>query len=459
MRVRSRLAVVFVAAVLIALLQPSLSAKPVRVYQVHDLGFVAAGTYLVGNAINANGEVAGWAVGADGRSRAFRWTPTGGLDDLGASAWQGSEATTINDNGDVAGEYWDQDGGQHPFIARRGQPVVDLTALYPEILAIFSMNNAGQLTGYTRSGNAFKTEPGGALRELSTSSALGASINEAGEVAGYWWPLPKTAFRYSDAAGLVDLGTLDGGGSVAWAINEAGVIAGASGITGIPAAHAFRAKPGLPLEDLGVLQGGVPGGTSVAYAINDRGSIVGQADNRSGYTAFLHTDAHGMIDLRDRITVAERAAFPIDSATSINNAGQILAGYNSPFGEGAYGTVLLTPVWREFDGPIAAPTAEPSSLRPADNRMVSVSVDPHATDEYDPEPACRIVSVVNSQWRSGPDRDVEITGPLTVDLRASRRGAGESRAYTITVGCTDSFGLTASSDVVVAVPHAHGPHD
>jgi hypothetical protein len=39
----------------------------------------------------------------------------------------------------------------------------------------------------------------------------------------------QSAFRYSDGTGLVDLGTLSGGGSGATSINEAGVIVGWSG--------------------------------------------------------------------------------------------------------------------------------------------------------------------------------------------------------------------------------------
>ena len=31
------------------------AVRAVRVYQVHDLGFLAGGTYLVGDAMNANG--------------------------------------------------------------------------------------------------------------------------------------------------------------------------------------------------------------------------------------------------------------------------------------------------------------------------------------------------------------------------------------------------------------------
>jgi probable HAF family extracellular repeat protein len=92
----------------------------VRVYQVEDLGFIGGSNYLVGIAMNTHGDAAGWATGADGVLRAFRWTQAGGLEDLGTNGGQSAMASAINDDGDVVGKYWDQEGSEHPFIAKRG---------------------------------------------------------------------------------------------------------------------------------------------------------------------------------------------------------------------------------------------------------------------------------------------------------------------------------------------------
>jgi hypothetical protein len=186
------------------------------------------------------------------------------------------------------------------------------------------------------------------------------------------------------------------------------------------------------MEDLGVL----PAGSSAANPTrrDERPRrVVGIADGRFGYSPFLYTDAHGMIDLRDRITTAERLAFSMDVAEAINNAGQIVAGYNSP--TGAYGTVRLTPVLREFGGPVAAPTVEPSELRPVNNRMVPVTVDPHVTDECDPEAACRIVRVVNSRRRT-TGRIGTSRSPVRSASTCAPRAAGRA-----TTAPTDQAGM------------------
>ena len=52
--------------------------------------------------------------------------------------------------------------------------------------------------------------------------------------------------------------------------------------------------------------------------------------------------------------------------------------------------------------------------------------------------------------------DWEITGDLTLDLRAERSGQGDGRVYTITIECTDASGNPSAKDVTVIVPHDQG---
>ena len=85
--------------------------------------------------------------------------------------------------------------------------------------------------------------------------------------------------------------------------------------------------------------------------------------------------------------------------------------------------------------------------------MVSVFVDPHVTDIYDPQPVCQITSVRNSEYSSdAPDPDVQVQG-LSVNLRATRLGSGSGRTYTIDVTCANYLGQTSTSSAVVTVPH------
>ena len=88
--------------------------------------------------------------------------------------------------------------------------------------------------------------------------------------------------------------------------------------------------------------------------------------------------------------------------------------------------------------------------------MRPVTLDVGVADDIDPAPMCAITRVTNSQWRGwGNDPSVEITGNLTLNLRASRQGQGNERTYTIAVDCTDYAGNRTSTRLVVRVPHNH----
>ena len=65
----------------------------------------------------------------------------------------------------------------------------------------------------------------------------------------------------------------------------------------------------------------------------------------------------------------------------------------------------------------------------------------------------RIVAVANNE--TGP-ADAQITGPLSLLLRAQREGQGSGSVYTIEVEGVDRAGNTVRKSVEVAVPKSRG---
>lgn len=103
-------------------------------------------------------------------------------------------------------------------------------------------------------------------------------------------------------------------------------------------------------------------------------------------------------------------------------------------------------------------SANPNVLRPANHKMVKVTVAVIAADNCDTAPASRIIAVSSNEPDNGlgdGDKapDWEITGDLTVNLRAERSGTGNGRVYTLTVECKDSSGNSSTRNVEVLVPH------
>jgi len=448
MKSRGWCAALFVFAILVPAW--SASAQTPRMYTVQELGSFG-GADLVGLAINNNGDVAGYAYLADGTIHAFRWTRAGGLEDLGANGGSLSQAYGINDNGDAVGVYYDPVANEvHGFLAPRNGPMQDLRQPGRPIYRVSSITNDGQMTGlmlptiYT---HAYRTLADGTLQDIGSDGhdSAGLHINNAGDVTGAEvHDNAESAFRYSTATGKVDLGTLAGGRSSGLWINNAGVVVGWS--ESVPGeARAFRARPGFALEDLGTLGGEFTG----ASAINDTGDIVGW----SGSAAFvLYNGAQAMIDLNAQVPPVQGWRL-FYNALGINEAGQILVLYYSSAGPG---TAVLTPVVDTQAPVITQAEVAPNVLRPANGSMRAVTVSVTAVDDVDPAPVCAITRVTNSQWRgSGQDPSVEITGALTLSLRASRQGPGNERIYRITVRCTDASNNHSRVRLVVRVPHGH----
>jgi hypothetical protein len=102
--------------------------------------------------------------------------------------------------------------------------------------------------------------------------------------------------------------------------------------------------------------------------------------------------------------------------------------------------------------------ASPSVLWPPNHKMVPITLTVSASDNCDSNSICQIVSVISNEPENGlgdGDKapDWEITGTLTVNLRAERSGKGDGRVYTIKVRCTDNAGNFSDQLITVTVPH------
>lgn len=230
-----------------------------------DLGTLG-GPNSQATGVNDNGQVVGWSVDAAGNDRAFIWTDAGGMQDLGvgtAAGYRYAMAFGINNKGQVVGQYWAQ--GLRAFIWQPSVGAKSLATPSPWV------------------------------------SALAFSISDNGYVAGtayaYQWTGLHAALWTSDGQAQ-DLGTLPGKiNANATGVNQSGSVVGVSyngaGIATDGRAFLWTAAGGM--RDLGTL----PGGTwSSARGINDAGQVIGQSSVAGGYThAFVWSEAGGMRDL------------------------------------------------------------------------------------------------------------------------------------------------------------------
>ncbi|MDQ3168936.1 MAG: VCBS repeat-containing protein, partial [Acidobacteriota bacterium] len=112
---------------------------------------------------------------------------------------------------------------------------------------------------------------------------------------------------------------------------------------------------------------------------------------------------------------------------------------------------------RDTTGPaITSATANPGMLWPPNNKMVAVTVSVNASDAGAGLASCIIDSVDSNEGGSAHEPDVELTGPLTLNLRAERTGGGNGRIYTARISCADRAGNRSTTTATVAVPHDQG---
>jgi probable HAF family extracellular repeat protein len=250
------------AWLLIAASGVGISSVPAWAQSLRWLGSLGT-TYAEAYGVSADGSVvAGW-VGVLNPHRAYRWTPAGGMVDLGSFGGSG--------------------GAEAYGLSADGSTVVGYSFVNSSIYRAFRWKNSEMHQIGTLGGN--------------TSWAWATSADGEYVVGGAEYIDGRNrAFRWSSAGGLENLGTLPGGiRSVARAVSADGsAVAGWSGYgTGIH--HAFRWAAGV-MESIH----NPAFGQSEALGISADGNTVVGAWGDASFTParpFRWTAGTGMVDM------------------------------------------------------------------------------------------------------------------------------------------------------------------
>ncbi len=208
-----------------------------------------------------------------------------------------------------------------PFAVAQTYTVTDLGTLPGTIRSeAFDVSDSGQVVGFSDSPlQAFSWFQGDlvALPTLGGSFGLAYGVNNAGQIVGASSTKGDTevlAVIWTQSE-LLDLGVLPGGSnSVGRAVNNDMKVAGVAD-TSDSYEHAFLWQPKTGMIDLGTL--GASPGNSVAYGINNLDQVVGQSETADGMPhAFLWADGK-MLDLG---TLGGESSV----ANDINDAGHIV---------------------------------------------------------------------------------------------------------------------------------------
>jgi probable HAF family extracellular repeat protein len=306
---------------------------PSTAYQVINLGTLG-GRNAEATAINNQGQVVGYSDTSQFTTRAFRDIHRNMIS-LGSLLGGTSIATSINNRGQIVGSSINKDGSaSQAFIYSNGRmrPIIGkLPGTLPNHQTRpLVINDRDQIIGFaTKSGNAL-VHSGGRFVDIGSLNGLGSvaeGLNDHGAIVGYSNLTPfhdvfnqgiQHAFVYQHGQ-MTDLGTLGGTYSTATAINNHGDVVGFSSTTGDLAQDVFLYHNGA-MTDLGRLSGG-----SAAFptAINDKGQVIGWSYVAGiGVDQFLYSDGE-MIDLSTLIPAS--AGLKLGSVVGINNRGQIAA--------------------------------------------------------------------------------------------------------------------------------------
>lgn len=301
------------------------------------LQFLPGGSSSAAWSVSGDGSVVvGYSATANGY-HAFRWTRSGGLQDLGALA-SNSAAGAVSTNGSaVAGQNFSQWGsGDVAFRWSDGDGMISLGipdgGNYSNSQGMSGDGTVivGQC-GVLGSGRAFRWTLTEGMVSLGTLpgfdfSAAHDANSDGSVVVGQCGHIGSRAFRWTIDGGMEDLGVLAGGTwSSATAVSPDGQrVSGTSDSAAGVIAFVWNQDDGM------VRLGTLPGGTwSYGYDLSGNGSaVVGWGDSANGERAFIWTDALGMVDLNTFLPTLglDLTGWTLNKASSVSDDGLTITG-------------------------------------------------------------------------------------------------------------------------------------
>jgi len=117
-----------------------------------DLGTLG-GASTQATDINESGQIVGWSQTADGKYQAFSWE-NGKMKALAEPAWTYSSAVAVTDSGDILIKA--SVGTQKYVYLLRDGKLIDLENLGGGYVEVSDMNNSGQIVGWTETNGRFR---------------------------------------------------------------------------------------------------------------------------------------------------------------------------------------------------------------------------------------------------------------------------------------------------------------
>jgi probable HAF family extracellular repeat protein len=267
------------------------------------------------------------------QDRAYLWTLSGGLTDLGDLGGGKSYGRAINNLGQIVGESYLDATTFHAFLWD-GQ-IHDLCGSNDGTMyRALSINNLGVVVGFFFSGNSYASPfqwtraSGLQPLDLQLIGGWANKIRDDGLMVGFKY---GHAWMWTEPGAGTDLGNLPGF-DASWPqdINQNGQMTGFAVMNIPPNAfptHAFSWTAGGGLKDLGVA-----GRNSRAFGINNQGYIVGWSDFVQGDDRLTHgalwTPGGELLNL-DTLVRNKPAGVNIGDAKGINQQGVIVGQENN----------------------------------------------------------------------------------------------------------------------------------